>query len=291
MRPITRRPSRYRSIIRPLAVRGGVLGIAMAVAQPALGQTPRAPDQSPEQTPQLIQELFQGEVVYPQGRGETQLTLAPRLTHDDEARTTTLEFGAEYGVTDAWQLQVGGDGFVRRVPATGPAAQGMGDLSLGTKYSWMHLADGGTYVALGGDVDLPTGNSARQLGDGAVAVTPYLVLARDMPRLWSGQLSTELAVTARARHSADEHNELFWNVGAVTPLGGSARLTNELTVQRQIGRGTSGAEAEVSFTPGVIWHLGEVETGAGVPVRLDHGVAGRGVFLHLIYEFGGDDDR
>jgi hypothetical protein len=222
------------------------------------------------------------------------------MERSDGARTTALEFGVEYGVTDAWQLQIGGDGFVRRTADAEPATQGMGDLSLGTKYSWMGFSGTLTHAALGLAIDLPTGSSVKQLGDGVITATPYAVLAHDIPRMWHGQLFAQFALSLKARHSADTnpsstnassgvHNQTLWNVGAFMLLG-AFRITNELTIQRQIGQGMASPSQDVYFTPGLIWKAHAIEIGAGVPALLNHGVTGSGILLHLIWEFGGDKD-
>lgn len=71
-----------------------VLGAAMALHGRGAAAQAR-------ELPELAQELFLAETVYPQGKGEVQLTAQSRLRHGAEAR-----YLAEYGLTDRLQLAV-----------------------------------------------------------------------------------------------------------------------------------------------------------------------------------------
>src|SRR5580765_6843396 len=59
-----------------------------------------------ETKPQPVQELFQTDLVYPQEAGELQLTLAPAFRRERDASVSEISVSLEYGLTDAWQVEV-----------------------------------------------------------------------------------------------------------------------------------------------------------------------------------------
>ena len=60
---------------------------------------------------QPVEEVFQAELVYPQEHGALQLSLAPWFTSITNQQTGQTSFTVEYGLTDAWQVEVEGHGF------------------------------------------------------------------------------------------------------------------------------------------------------------------------------------
>ena len=107
LRPFGRVPHKHPGMVPAFCVRraamtkrhlilAAALGAALAAGRAAAQRTARG-----EPLPQFAQELFLAEVVYPQERGEVQLTLDSRV--EDGTHTRAL---AEYGVTDRLQLSL-----------------------------------------------------------------------------------------------------------------------------------------------------------------------------------------
>src|SRR5215469_10045714 len=63
--------------------------------------------------PDRLEELFQSETVYPQEKGEFQLTLMPRFLDHRHGNAFVSPVGFEYGLTDSWQVEGDWDSYVR----------------------------------------------------------------------------------------------------------------------------------------------------------------------------------
>jgi len=64
-------------------------------------------DDHDDEASKAPQEVFQTELVFPQEKGETQLTLIPQFNDGDEADVRQLGVVMEYGITDQWQVEAG----------------------------------------------------------------------------------------------------------------------------------------------------------------------------------------
>ena len=248
-----------------------------------------------EEEEQPLQEVFQAETVYPQDKGETQLTFTTRFRKDDDgARLTEPTFGAEYGLTDAWQVSVEVNALARRDPLSGATAFGVSDVRVGTKYSFMHMRGSNFHSAVGFEVGFPTGDVNRKLSEGFIEYEPFAILAKDFPHLNRLQVFTqvgfEFVQRVKTPDDPDEvepaAHEFFWHSGfffAVRRL----RFTSEFSWETNTWN-HGGDESHKHFTPGVVWKLpGTWEVGVGAPVQLEEGPGRFGAILKAVYEFGG----
>lgn len=229
---------------------------------------------------QALEELFQSEVVFPQEEGEIQLTVAPRYQWNREARRTEVGVGIEYGITDAFQIGAEWASFARHAPAGGGAEQGIGDLDLAARYSWMNINGSHLHAALGVEVTLPTGDEDRELGEGEFAFAPSAVVAADIGGWPGAQVFANFGVEIAPHAEGDERAAWFLNFGAFAPFG-DITTTLEFNLTEHEGN---------YVTPGLIWRFADSwEGGFGVPIGVN-GTADRyRVIAMLTYEFGGDD--
>jgi len=206
--------------------------VAAAAAALAAGRAAAQRPARGEPLPQLAQELFLAETVYPQERGEVQLTLHSRV----EAGTHTRAL-AEYGVTDRLQLSL-------TTPVLERGASGGGDedtYDVGVLYALLPAAY---------PVELSASVEASFARGAAPQWEPALVAARGWGRVQlhgtvAGELDGEGAV---------------W--GALAALVDAGRATPTLELVRS-------AEHENIVVPGLFVHpASAVEIGAGVPVCL-----------------------
>ena len=226
---------------------------------------------------QALQELFQSEVVFPQDAGETQVTLAPQFSAGRGVTRQEVQMGLEYGLTDAWQIGVDWPGYLREAPTGGPAVQGIGDLELATKYSWMNIADSHLHAALELAVVLPTSNKSDGLDIGQFALMPSAVLAADIPG-WSGaQAFVNFGGELNDGTAHDGRRPWIVNFGAFAPIR-QFTLTSEWNFSQAEGN---------FYTPGIVWRTpAAFELGLGVPVGLDARSDRYRVILTLVREFG-----
>src|SRR5437763_420320 len=108
-----------------LRIKSGCIFILLVISVPILCRAQVKSDQA-------LQEVFRTELVYTQDRGELQLTTGFSPTW---SQSTLLQWPLqiEYGLTNAWQVQIESDGWQRRMQLGQPVVSGLGDLSLGTK--------------------------------------------------------------------------------------------------------------------------------------------------------------
>lgn len=168
--------------------------------------------------PVAIQELIRSETVYPQEKGEIQITLAPQLSR--EGKTSYLApVVVEYGITDSLQIS-----FEWEKAHLRPA--------FGIQRSFMNVRGSDTHLAIGFET-------------AAAENRPYLVIARDVRR-WNaqlfatGSLKLERAVTSNVER--EDERMAQWGLGGFFRLGPVA-IANELSVPGK----------QVYWTPGVIW--------------------------------------
>jgi hypothetical protein len=236
---------------------------------------------------QPLQELFLTELVYPQEKGEIQLMLGTRIDRARADQSTLVPFTIEYGLTDRWQLEAGWDGYSRD---DGAPFQGLttARLSIGTKYSLMHIAHSGVHAAFGSDVEFPrAGAFADNEGENGVEIEPFVALAVDLPA----------------------HVSIFGSAGASFEPGEAADLID--SGERPDDRGTISAgmlwawhwatlaaeytnrsdglpwrlEGAALLTPSVVVHPhGKWELGVGLPIAL-RGRHQPGIALNVVKEF------
>jgi hypothetical protein len=249
---------------------------------------------------QPLQEVFQTELVYPQDRGDVQVTVGPRrfAGSDDVGE---LPVAAEYGITDRWQVEVEYAALSSvRLDPTG-TARGHGDVEVGTKYSFMRIGGSQFHAALGLNVSFPSGHVTRGLSEGLLEVEPFVCGARDFPQLNHAQVFAEAGMTLVHRivpppasdengdaggtepPAADPH-EAFLDVGAFVPIQ-AFRGTMELNwTTNQWNHG--GDRSELYVTPGVVWDgVPGWEFGLGVPIGASHDADRVRVIGMVIFEF------
>ncbi|MBI2336698.1 MAG: transporter [Deltaproteobacteria bacterium] len=241
---------------------------------------------------QPLQEVFQTEVVYPQEKGEVQLTIAPRFSEGDAQNIIQIPLSIEYGITDAWQIELEWDAFVNRDPTAGGATRGIGDLEIGTKYSFMNIADWAFHVAAGFEISLPLGDLNKELTEGFIEYEPFFILAKDFPKLNNSQIFTQFGISLvqRIKNHTDPDedepaaHELNWNIGFFVPAG-PIRFTTEFN-WRNNRWNNDGEENQMYLTPGLVWDLPKTwELGLGIPIGLNGTSDNFRVIAMLTYEF------
>lgn len=227
---------------------------------------------------QPLQELFQTDTVYPQQKGEIQFTLAPRFREEAEGKNedfTEIPVRLQYGITDAWQVELGWEAFVNRNPDDGESDSGIGDLEVGTKYSFINIADSNFHAAGLFQVVFPTGDVDEQLSEGFIRFEPSLILAKDFPGLSDLQLfaQTGFSFVERVREPDNpedeepEAHEFILNGGFFIPVQQLVFVTEINWNNNEWNN--DGEKDELYVTPGLVWSLSKSwEIGAGMPVGL-----------------------
>lgn len=257
--------------------------------------TPLASAQEAEvkEREQPVQEVFQSGLVYPQERGELQLSYTSRYSKGKCHSSLETPLTLEYGITDRWQIEIEWNAMSRRTETGEATTRGRGDLSIGTQYSFMNMRRSNFHSAVGFEVSLPTGSVEKELSEGFLEYEPYFIIAKDFPRLNNMQVFSQIGVgfVQRVRRpvEADEEEpaarEFNFNAGMFVPLRRLV-LTGEFNLSTN--RWNNGGSArEMYLTPGVVWRLPrDWEIGVGVPFGLTRDAERSGAIFKLTYEFG-----
>jgi hypothetical protein len=255
-----------------------------------------AADEKKEAREQPIQEVFQTDLVYPQEKGEVQLTLAPRFHRVGKSNRLILPLRIEYGITDAWQVEFGWELLKHHNPDEGSTALGIGDLEIGTKYSFMNIAEANVHAAVGFGVLFPTGSINKGLTEGYIEYNPSLILAKDFPELHHLQLFTQVGIglvqrAKRPDNPGDKEpaaHEFTLDVGFFLPFH---LLLGDFIFTSELNWGTNrwnnnGEEDQKYYTPGLVWNLpGAWEIGIGAPIGLNRDADDCRIISMLTFEF------
>ncbi|RMF94093.1 MAG: hypothetical protein D6741_12955 [Planctomycetota bacterium] len=225
----------------------------------------------------ILQDLFLGESVYPQERGEWQVTTgflwAEKREHDFEIPTLI-----EYGITDRLQFGV-------EVPTTflrnGPDDyEGVGNIELDTYYNFWNDPCSRTAYGMGFTIGLP--EATPHVGKDAVLYEPYFVAYGE-----NDLFATNVYTAIEIEDPLDEHEDTTvgaqFDVACFTEIGSFVPLF-ELGVELE-----ENGETPVRLAPGIYWKpeaWPETEFGVSLPIGLNEEAADLGVFVLLTWEFG-----
>src|SRR5262245_45054902 len=119
---------------------------------------PDAPAAVERHSDSPIQELFLTDTIYTQGKGEVQLGLMPAFQKWRDLSVLQLEASVEVGLTNSWQADLEWTGYQLQEPVVEASAEGIGDVEIGTQYSFMNLAGGKVSVAPRLAIQFPLGD-------------------------------------------------------------------------------------------------------------------------------------
>jgi hypothetical protein len=239
-----------------------------------------------------IEELFKTDVVYPQEIGELELAVESDYQNHRGVDTWTIPLSLEYGLTESWQVEGEWDALVQRFPRNQPAARGVGDLELGTQYTFMNIGGSLFHLATRFSLGVPIGSVNKDLSEGFLEYEPAVILAWDIPELHRTQVFTEIGSSFvqrvnRPGDAADAEpaaHELTLGSGffVLFPRG-AATMEFDWSNNKWNNHGT---ENDLYLTPGALWRpVRNVELGLGLPVGLNTGSDRFDVIAHIVWEF------
>ncbi len=184
-----------------------------------------------------------------------------------------------------WNGDTAPDGDSGAAPDSGVDAQGMGDLSLRAK---VRLLDQSRYplgLALTAGLELPTGDAQRLLGTGGVALSPAVVLDRE---LFDGRVRLVLNVGAHLQlsgHGASWTDERA-DCRQTTAVGDSApcdagtgqRLSSGHALTFGVGASVAVVRGRLDLVAEIAGQL-DLNAAAGAPVAAAEALAGARLYL------------
>jgi hypothetical protein len=237
---------------------------------------------------QPLQELFLTEVVYPQQRGETELTLGWLVDRSRSDRQGLMPLAIEYGLSDRWQIEAGWDGYTQFQRSSFKNLR-TARVSIGTKYSLMNIAHSPVHAALGVDVEFPHAAAfAEGEGEKGTEVEPFVALAVDLR--WHVTVFGSLGASLEPRKVTElvRHHERPDDRG--TASGGALLAFRRTTLAAEYTNRSDGLPWRLDgaplVTPSIVIHPGhEWELAAGVPLGVRHGQRQPGLAMKIVKEF------
>lgn len=228
---------------------------------------------------EFIQELFLGEVVYPQDAGEIQFTTG-FLWRNEGQGGGRIPLSMEYGITDYFQLGV-------QVPLATlreDDVSGVGHIEFEAYCNLLNDPESGWAAGLGFGLGLPT--ATPEVAGDAYIYEPFLVVYRELS--WGAALNFSAGLEIdEPRHDQE-------------PTGVAGELATALLRRRdafvfllEAAVEIDKDEAPVSMAPGAYWQpaVAMWELGVSMPVTLADTSTDVGVFVLFNLEFGGRDHR
>lgn len=256
-----------------------VVVLAMMVA--AIPCRARAQDEKP----QPLQELFLTEVVYPQEKGETQLTFGSLVDRSHANHAAVFEGSVEYGLTSRWQIEASWSGYTA-APRSILDDLGSSRGSIGTKYSFMNIAHSPLHLAFGFDAEFPDRGSDDN--DANLELEPSVALAFDVGRHVGFFASVRGSFSPKEADLLIDEGDKPDDPGTMS-AGGLVAFHRVTMAVEYINRSDNlpwRMNGSPMVTPSVILHPGgQWELGFGFPFGTRDGAHRPGLGFHVIKEF------
>jgi hypothetical protein len=224
----------------------------------------------------VFQDLFLGELVYPQDRGSLQFSTG--LYWANEGKDDfELPLVFQYGITDYFQI---GALLPVDFARTGPLdAEGLGSVEFEAYYNYFNDPRSGRAYGVGFGVALPT--ATPEVSDRSFVYSPFFVAYREFDAL-------------HVNVSAGIEIEDYLSDRKKTDVGGNV----EAAVFEQFGQFIPVVEIGLDddpdgtflrLAPELIWQpRANVEWGVALPIGLTEDTPALGVYTLLTIEFGGE---
>ena len=220
----------------------------------------------------FFQELFLGQMIHPQEKGEVQLTTgyfsAVETKHD-----ARIPVAIEYGITDSFQIALGLPVDFKRLPERG---EGVGNIELEGYWNFYNNPDTGWAYGVGFGLGLP--NATMEVGDRAMIYEPFVVACRQY-----GSVGFNVSAGLEVKDFLDPEGQtevqgnlalaVYRRFGRFIPL---LELSTEIEEQ-----------TKVRLAPGIYWRPSwtRAEIGVSLPIGLTAATPDFGVFLLATVEF------
>jgi hypothetical protein len=232
--------------------------------------------QETEEDRQLPEELAITRSVVMQDADELETTAGFQFFKLPDQKRTTAAAEFEYGLTDRWELDADVPyEFIR--PNGAHVVDGIGDVEAALRYGVIPVGREPFALTAGLGVGVPTGDRARDLGEGRLTVEPFFTAST-----WLGRFNAQInggwqrAVTNAGEEPRDEFE---YNIAILYPID-QWFLALE-------GNGVSTREATSYYvTPELIWKATTgVQFLVAVPIGVTHESADYGIMASVTLEW------
>jgi len=221
----------------------------------------------------FFQELFMGQIAYPQDKGEIQFSTG-FFQNSDDKREDTLPVVLEYGVTDYFQVAAA-------VPVDfkhhEEVASGVGNIELEAYWNFLNNPKTGWMSGVGFGVGLPA--ASPDVGDRAFLYEPFCILGRQV-----GKTGVNVSAGLEIKDYLDdeEKTEVKGDIAA-----GIYRQFDHCVPLLELGVEVEREKTTVRLAPGLYWQPAwtEAEIGVSLPIGLTRETPDFGVWVLATMEF------
>ena len=238
-----------------------------------------------------VEELFGTEEVYPQEKGEVQISFSSLFHRDSSRKTRHFPVSVEYGITETFQIEAQWEGYTNMAPFIGPSAHSVGNLTVGVKRSFMNMRKSDFHSAIGFTVGAPFGSVNQGFNDGLMEYQPNVILARDLPQWKNIHVITQAGLDFVQRIKSPSNqpsvvaaHKFEWNSGFLVPYD---RLRFVVEYNWNTNKWNHGGQNDQKYaTPGIVWDLpGVWELSVGSAIGVNHGAEKFRITARAIYQF------
>ena len=233
----------------------------------------------------FVEEVFLGEVVYPQDQGECQFTTGYLLANkgndflwgskgDDDFEIPVV---LEYGLTD--YLQVAAIAPVNFLRTGSAETEGVGNVELDLYYNFFNDRRSGRAYGFGFAVGLPTATS--EIGEKAILYEPYFIAYQQLGSSFALNFSAGIEIEDPLSHDDETEVEGALAFALMKKYDSFVFLT-------EIGAEIESDDTLLRLAPGLFWQPRDnFELGVSLPIGLTSDTPDLGVFVLMNIEFGG----
>ena len=239
---------------------------------------------------ELVQEVFLGEIVYPQDQGELQFTTGYLLANkgnnflwgskgEDDFQIPVL---LEYGLTDRLQLGT-------LIPVdflrTGQAEnEGVGNVELELYYNFYNDRRSGRAYGVGFALGLPPATS--EIGENALSYEPFFVAYQQFNQ-YALNFSASLEIEEPLGKDQDRDSDIGGDLSLAV-----IRKYDTVTLLAEIETEIESDNTLLRLAPGLYWQPRDnFELGVSLPIGLTNDTPDLGVFVLMTIEFGGSGEK
>lgn len=276
-RTLCMRRSTRRANLSAQLLTGASLAATLLFGRPSLAQEGKPPGTGARLEP-VFQELFLGELVFPQEQGEFQFTTGYCYAHRRD-RDFQLPLLLEYGITNRFQVAAAFP--IEFLYGETARPTGLGNVELEAYYTFVNDASAGRACGAGFAVGLPSATSG--VGHRALRYEPILVAYQEFDAFAvNGFAGLEIEDPLSGDEPAQLGGQLgmaaFKQVGPLVPV-------LELLIEIEAD------ESRARLAPGLYWRPHRPkkwELGVALPVGLTGDTPAFGVILLATWEFARD---
>jgi len=268
------------------------MGVCILVAAVGLRELP-AYAQEPTLEQRQPLELVYADSIVPQDRHETMLTTGVWYFRSGRISNGLLTQKAEWGISGHLQISATAQ-LIQTSNVSGSTATGVGDFEAGARYTWAAVGSRFTHIAVALDAGFPTGDVRKGLGEGVYAVTPPLLLSRELGAgRWQIFTTTGIAIVVARRPMnepiADQPRHSGFADSGASLHAWHGWVVGELSASSD--RWSGGNNTTVLLTPVYVRRIAKrAELLAGMPIGLTSSSNPIGAVIKFAFELGGEPD-